>query len=129
MARLSPSASGVANAGGQATSAGKEKNALYVAGHRHALTTCCKRAFSMAAGAGCNNCGLQPVRLLSDCCCCDCSTTVIRLEMAGMVHPRRNTPPLVTTSDPADAGFWGAPSTRVLYATIRSAPIFATAVA
>jgi hypothetical protein len=71
-----------------------------------------------ACGCGQNPCGCGGNSCLSD-CYCDCSTNWFRFEYLMWFSRGRNTPPLVTTSDPgtarADAGVLGLGTTTVLY--------------
>src|SRR4051812_2586493 len=104
--------SNVANAGGT-TEPGQNQNALYVADRNAVGSGIAQTNFFENGGGGCNGCDCN--NCLSNCCNCDCSTTLVRLEWLGWFTRGRNTPPLVTTSAPGDAGVLGAPSTTTLY--------------
>ena len=105
--------SNVANAGGT-TEPGQNQNALYVADRNAVGSGIAQTNFFENGGGCCNgNCGCNDC--LSNCCNCDCSTTLVRLEWLGWFTRGRNAIPLVTTSSPADAGVLGAPSTVTLY--------------
>jgi len=111
--------SNVANAGGQVQAAGQTQNALYVAdtsagsgvmqaGFLNGGSDCC-------GSCGCNQGGCGNGTCLSDCCDCDCTCNMFRVEWLGWFTRARNAVPLVTTSNAADLGVIGNPSTVVRF--------------
>jgi hypothetical protein len=110
--------SSVANAGGQAPAAGQARNALYVADP--AAGGVMQASFFNNGGdccgdCGCNQCGCGQGTCLSDCCDCDCTCNMFRVEWLGWFTRARNAVPLVTTSNAADLGVIGNPSTVVRF--------------